>query len=141
VNIFSTIIKEVETFASKAEKELAKLWSKAPKFTDVALTTLTYVGPILETVFTIEGGTAAGAAATLVITKVQQELTAAKGLISAVGPTLSVQSLLSGISDDLQQLLIAANITNPASVANVNLVIGELKALVNAFPVPAPAAA
>ncbi len=45
MSIFSTIIKDVESFASKFEKELAKLWSKAPSVAAVASTVLQFVAP------------------------------------------------------------------------------------------------
>jgi hypothetical protein len=134
-------IKDLESFAAKAEQDLAKLWSKAPSFTDIALTTLTYVGPVLETVFTIEAGAPTGALVTAAITKAEQDLTAARGLINTIGPTLSVRSLVSGVATDLGSILPAANVTDAASVANLKLVIGELSALANSFPVPAAAAA
>jgi len=98
---------------------------------------LTFVGPILETVVEVTEGPAVDAAVTLVINAAERDLIAAKALITAVGPTLSVKSLLAGVSSDLGGLLTAAQVTNPTSASNVKLVVGELNALVNAFPVAA----
>lgn len=135
-----SFIKDLESFASKFENELEKLWNKAPSLETVALTTLTFVGPILETVFTIEGGSAVGNAVTTAINVAEQDLTAAKALITAIGPTVSVQSLISGVISDLSGLLKAAKVTNPTSVSNVTLVVSELNALVAALSTPTASA-
>lgn len=136
-----SFITKLESFAAKVEKEFAALWGKAPSLTTIASTTLTFVGPILETVITVEAGAAAGAAVTTVINKVESDLAAVKGLLTVVGPTVSVKGLITSAQADLSSLLTAAQITNPASVANVTLVINELEALATAFPATTPVAA
>ena len=45
-------ISAVESFISKAEKELASWWGKAPAFANVLSTGITIAGAGLETVFT-----------------------------------------------------------------------------------------
>jgi hypothetical protein len=134
-----SFITALESFASKVEKEFEELWGKAPSLATIASTTLTFVGPILETVVTVEDGSAAGTAVTAVINKVEMDLSAVKGLLTVVGPTVSVKGLISGAQNDLASLLSAAQITDPKSVANVTLVINELAALATAFPSTAPA--
>ena len=129
-----TLVKDTESVASKIEHELEVLWTKAPTAEAVISTTLTYVGPLLETVVTVEAGAAAGTAVTAVINKAEQDLVAAKALITTVGPTPSIASLISGVSNNLSSLLTAANISDPKSVATVKLVISELAAVASAFP-------
>jgi hypothetical protein len=135
-----SFIKDLETFASKMEKEIEKLWGAAPKFETVALTTLTFVGPVLETVISLEGGPIAGNAATAIINKAETDLTAASSLVTAIGPTLSVKNLILGVQTSLSSLLTASQVKNPTSVADVTLIVKELAALVAAFP-PTPAVA
>lgn len=133
-----SFISALETFASKVEKDIEKLWSKAPSFSTVLSTTITFVGPILETLVTITAGQAAGTLTTTIVNKIQQDLLAVKGLISVIGPTPSVKNILLGVQSDLSSLLTATQVSDPKSVANINLVISELNALVGAFPDPAP---
>ena len=140
MSIFTPFIKDIKTFAAKIEAELAKLWVAAPTLAQVVSTTLTFVGPVLQAVVTAEAGSAAGTVVGSVIATAQQDLTAVKGLITTVGPTPTVASLLNGVKADLASLLGAAKISNPASVSNVTLVINELEALVDAFPVTSAAA-
>lgn len=131
------LIADLKSWASKIEDTLKNMWSKAPKFVDVADTVLTFVGPVLETAFTIEAGSAAGAAVTAVISKAQRDLAAAGALISTIGPTPSVKGVIAGVQSNLAGLLTSSQISDPTSVANINLVLNELAALANAFPAPA----
>ena len=95
MSILSTIIKDVESFASKFEKELAKLWSKAPSIAAVAGTVLQFVAPLIETAFTIEAGAAAGTAVTSLLEYHRaKDSSQLKGLITAVGATPTLTSLL-----------------------------------------------
>jgi hypothetical protein len=138
MSIFSTIIKDVTSFASKFEAELAKLWGKAPQISTVALTVLKFVSPLIETAISLEAGAGAGTAATDVLNEVERGLIAASGLITAVGPQPSVTTLINGISNDLTNLLAAGHVTNATSISNITLVIKELAALVGSLPVATP---
>jgi hypothetical protein len=129
-----SFIKDLESFASKFEKEIENLWAKAPSIETIISTTLTYVGPILETVVTIEGGAAAGTAVTTVINTAEEDLIAAKALTTTIGATPSLAGLISGVATNLSGLLAAAKVTDPKSVANVTLVVKELEALVASIP-------
>jgi hypothetical protein len=131
-------ISAVESFLSKAEKELASWWGTAPKFANVLSTGITIAGAGLETVFTLEGN---GSAATLVgdiVSKAQQELLAVKSLTTAVGPNPTAKSILAGVSTDIGTLEQAANITNPKSVAAIKLAISTIDAIVAAYPEATP---
>jgi hypothetical protein len=104
----------------------------------VESTGITIAGAGLETVFTLEGN---GPASTLVgdiVSKAQQELLAVKSLTAAVGPNLTAKSILAGVSTDVGTLEQAANITNPKSVAAINLAISTINALVAAYPEATP---
>jgi hypothetical protein len=89
---------------------------------------------------TFEAGQPAGAAVGAVISKIQQDLTAAAGLIKVVGPDPTVRNMILGVQSDLADLLKAGQISNSKSVSNINLVMNELAALAEAFPATTQAA-
>lgn len=134
MGILSTIIKDVESFASKFEKELAKLWSKAPSVAAVASTVLQFVAPLIETAFTIESGAAAGSAVTSLLNTVEQKLVAAQGLITAIGPTSTITAMIAGVESDLTDLLSLGGFKNPTTQSNIQLVLKEIQALLGALP-------
>jgi hypothetical protein len=136
---FTSLIKNVESFASKFEQELAKLWGKAPTIEATAATVLEFVAPIVETIFTVEAGAAVGTAATNALNTIEQKLVAAKGLITAVGVTPTFTNVITGVQSDLSDLLSVGGIKDTASVANAKLVLSELTALLTALPVTTPA--
>jgi hypothetical protein len=137
MSIFGTVVTDLESFAHKFETEFEKLWGKAPNFVTVATTTLTFVGPILEAVLAAVAPEALPLV-TPIIAKVESDLAAAKSLLTVVGPTVSLKGLVAGAQTDLSTLAPVANITDPKTVANINLVLGELSALLNAFPATTP---
>jgi hypothetical protein len=133
MSIFKGIVNVEHTFAGWAEKELAKLFKEAPKIAQVADAVLTYVGPALQTVVTLEAGAPAGAIVGQVVREAHSDLVAASGVIYDFGATPSVGSIINGVKDNLASLLAAGHVSNPASVANVNQVINELDILVTAL--------
>jgi hypothetical protein len=147
MSIFTGIQNIEHTFAGWAEKELAKLYGEAPKIEQVAGTILTYAGPALQTVVTLEAGAPAGAIVGKVIQDAQADLTAASGLIYDFGATPTIGSIIASVKTNLSALLAAGHVSNPTSVAGVNQVIGELDTLATTIskvstpsPTPAPTA-
>jgi hypothetical protein len=135
-----SVISAIESVLAKAEKTLASWWGKEPAFYNILSVGVNVVGISLETVFTLESN---GPASTLVgdiVSKAQQELLAVNTLVKTVGPTPSGKSLLAGVATDLGSLEQAANITNPQSVAAVNLAVSTVNTLVSSFPVTASTA-
>jgi hypothetical protein len=140
-----SFITAIESGIGKAEKALASWWGKEPAFANVLSTGITIAGAGLETVFTLEGNGPASTIVGAVVSKAQQELLAVNSLVAAVGPVPTAKSIMSGVASDLSTLETAANITNPKSVAAVNLAVNTVNALVSSFPataapIPAPAA-
>lgn len=145
MSIFSGIENIEHTFASWAEKELNKLYGQVPKIEQVAGTILTYAGPALQTVATLEAGAPAGTVVGKVVQRAQSDLTAASGLVYDFGANPTIGSIIAGVKTNLSALLTAGHVTNPTSIAGVNQVIGELGALAtamgntsNASPAPIP---
>lgn len=129
------------TFAAWAEKELAKIQGAAPTLEAIADTTLTYLGPILQTIVSAEAGTKAGGEVSSVIQQAQQDLTAVRGVIQDAGASPSVTSVLGAVSSNLSGLLTAGHVTSTKSVGLVNKVLGEINTLagaVTATPAPPP---
>ena len=150
MSIFTGIENMEHTFAGWAEKELNKLFGFAPKIEQVADTVLTYVGPALQTVVTLEAGAPAGTIVEKVIQKAQSDLTAVSGLIYDFGANPTIGSIIASVKTNLSALLAAGHVTNPTSVAGMNQVIGELDTLATAIinasaaplaPAPGPVSA
>ena len=135
MSIFSKIDSALHTFASYAEKELAKLVGAAPKVEAVASTVLKYVGPALQILATAELGAPAGAVVGGVINEAQKDLIAAGSLIYDFGATPTAGSIIKSVSDNLSTLLTAGHVTNPTSVATVNKVLNNLNSLAAVLPV------
>jgi hypothetical protein len=133
MSIFKGIANVEHTFAAWAEKELAKLFREAPKIEQVADAILTYVGPALQTIVTLEAGAPAGALVGKVIQEAQTDLTAASGAIYDFGASPSAGSIIKGVKENLAALLTAGHISDPASVSRVKQVVGELDILVTAL--------
>jgi len=133
MSIFKGIANVEHTFAGWAEKELTKLFKDAPKIEQVADAILTYVGPALQTIVTLEAGAPAGAIVGKVVREAQSALTAASGAIYDFGPTPRAGSIISGVKDNLAALLAAGHVSNPASVSSANQVVNELDLLVTAL--------
>ena len=139
MDIFSNIVNAEHSFASWAEKELLKVEGSAPSIERIADTVLTYVGPALQTVVTLEAGAPAGALVAKVIGTVQSDLTAASGLIQDFGATPGVTSVLKAVTTNLGALVAAAGIKDPKSVAAVNRVVSEINILAAAIEALIPA--
>jgi hypothetical protein len=131
---FSNLVKDVTSFASSFEKELAKLWGKAPSIAAVASTILEFVAPIIETAFTIEAGATAGTAVTNLLNTIEQKMVAAKGLITAIGVTPTFASVITGIESDLTDLNALGGFKGAGTQANISLVLKEIQALLGALP-------
>lgn len=141
MSIFSKIASAEHTFAAWAEKELAKLYTAAPKIEQVIGTVLTYAGPALQTVVTAEAGAAAGAEVGKIVAQAQSDLIAAGSLVYDFGPSPSVSGTLTAVKDNLAALLTAGHVTSATSVATVTKVANELSTLATAItPAAAPTA-
>jgi hypothetical protein len=137
-NIFSAIIKDMETFASKCEKFLQEAEGKAPEIERIAASALLVIGPLLQTVVTMTAGAPTGALVGSVISQVQVKLAAVSQLTTAVGTSGSISDLLAGITSDLSGLDSIAAIKDPNAQANLALVLKDMTALLAAFQTTAP---
>jgi hypothetical protein len=133
MSLFNGIQNIEHTFAGWAEKELSQLFNAAPKIEQVADAVLTYAGPALQTIVTLEAGAPAGVLVGKVIQEAQSDLTAASGVIYDFGPSPSAASLIDSVKANLSALLTAGHVTNSTSVSSVNQVISELDILVTAL--------
>jgi hypothetical protein len=142
MSIFSGIESIEHTIACWAEKELNKLYGKVPKIEQVAGTILAYVGPALQIVATLEAGAPAGVIVEKVVQEAQSDLIAASGLVYDFGANPTIRGIIASVKTNLSALLVAGHITNPASIAGMNQVIGELGTLATAMgntPTASPA--
>ena len=136
-----TFIQNVETEASKIEKDLYALLPALSTDLTITSTVLTYAGPALQTVVGLEAGAAAAALVACVIADAQQDIIAAKYAIVLTQSAPAGSSLIALVQANLSALLASAKITNPASVKIVTTIVNDLAAVVKALTPAAPIAA
>lgn len=145
MSVFTTIIKDVKSFAAKVEAEFKKLFNEAPQWITIADGVLTYVGPIITTVATIAGGPAAGTEVNNIIAALKTDLATAAATVTTVNAATTLPTLLQGIQSQLPALLAAVKVSNPSKVAEVenytSIISTELTALIEAIPAPVAAPA
>jgi hypothetical protein len=141
MSVFSSLIKDLESFASKVEAAFKKLFSEAPSWITIAQGVLTYLGPIVVTILTIGGGSVLGEEANAIIANIKTDLATALAVASTAGAATSLPTLLTGIQSQLPALLAAIKVSNPASLStienDVSIIATELTALINAAPAAA----
>ena len=115
---------DLESVASKIEKEFEKLYGEAPTILAVTSSTLTYLGPLLQTIVTLTAGAPAGSETAKLLAVIKSDLVTATQVVTTVGQSPSLTSLLNGIQSNLGALLAAAKISNPNSVAEIEVAIG-----------------
>lgn len=140
MSIFSKIASAEHTFAAWAEKQIAKLLGEAPTFLQIADITLSYAGPVLQTVLAGVGQTALADEAGTVIKQALSDITVVQAVIHDAGAVPTAASMLAAIQADLAEVLAAGHISDPVSAALVTKVLKEFAALLAAFPAPAPVA-
>lgn len=138
VNIFSTIIKDAKSTASKIEAAFKKLFNEAPSWITIAQGTLTYLGPIVVTLLTVGGGAALGNEANNIIANIKADLATAAATVTTVNAATTLPGVLTGIQSQLPALLAAVKVSNPTSVSKIESITSEidaeLTALLNAIP-------
>lgn len=133
MSLLSSIENAAHSFAAWVEKEWKKLYNAEPKIEQIADTVLAYAGPALQTVVTLEAGSAAGAIVGSVIQEAQKDLTAVSGLIYDFGASPSVGGILKTVTDNLSGLLAEGHVKDQKSIAAVQRVISEINILYTAL--------
>lgn len=136
MSVISVIEGDAKTFGSWAEKELEKVFKTAPAIAAVTDTVIDYLGPVLEDIVTAEYGGPAGALVTEVVNEVQQDLIVVGGLVYDLGASPTVAGKVAAMQTDLNGLLAAGHIKNPATVKLVGLALRELGGLVTKLTPP-----
>jgi hypothetical protein len=138
MSIFSTIITDLKSFASKVETEFKKLFSEAPSWLVIAQGVLTYLGPIVVAIADVAGNAALGAEANTILADIKTKLATAAALVATVSNATSVTDVLMDIQADLPSLLSALQVSNPTTVVSVtnyiDIIGTEITALLNAIP-------
>ena len=145
MSIFTKFENAEHTFSAWAEKELGKLSTEVPTIEKVVDPILQYVGGASAVLAGLEGGPAASAAVTKVVSTVQTGVTALGGLVQDFGATPTAASIASSLAANTSSLLAAAKVTNAQSVATGTAIVTNLnllaQALTAAVPAPTTAAA
>lgn len=139
-NIFESIFKGIGGI-------FKKLFAAEPKMAQIITATITVIAPLVETILVVTGQEPEAAAVELVIEQVEADLTAITGLVQSSGITPTLTSVLNAVVANLESLLTAGQIKDPAVVktvtATVGVIVGELKAIIAEIaaavkPVPVP---
>jgi hypothetical protein len=139
MSIFTKFENAEHSFAAWAEKELGKLSTEVPSIEKVIDPILQYVGGASAILAGIEGGPAASAAITKLVSTVQTGVTAVGGLVQDFGATPTVASIASALAANTSSLLAAAKVTNPTSVATATSIVTNLNLAAQALSAAAPA--
>jgi hypothetical protein len=138
MSIFSTIINDVKSWASKFEAEFVKLFKTAPSWLTIVSGVLSYAGPIVATLVTLVAGAPAGTATAAILAVIQKDIAVAQTAIVSADATTDVPALLASLKASLPALLAAAKVENISTVADiekyVNLLIPEIDALIASAP-------
>lgn len=138
MSVFSTVIKDLKSFASKVEGAFKKLFGDAPSWIAIAQGVLTYLGPVVVTILTLGGGAALGNEANLIIGNIKTDLATALATVTTVNGAGTLPKLLADIQLQLPALLAAIKVSNPSTVASIenytNIIDTEITALLNALP-------
>ena len=144
---FTSIIKSIEgaehTFLGWIAKEYAALYKNEPTIEQIVDTTINYAEPALIILLDAAGGSAAAPEVTSIITEVQADLKVVSALIYDFGPTPTAATIAEGVQNNLNSLLTAGHVKDPATVAKLQLIIKTVGALATAIAKavnPAPAA-
>lgn len=136
MSIFSSFIKDIESFAAKVEGAFKKLFGEAPSWIVIAQGVLTYLGPIVVTILTVGGGPVLGEAANTIIANIKADLATAFAVASTAHAATNLPALLAGIQAQLPELLAALRVSNPTSLSTIEKYVAiidtELTALLNA---------
>lgn len=141
MSLIDTLKNYEHTFTAWVAKEYAKIYNATPKVEQVADATFKYVIPAVQLIAQASGNEAAAAVIGAVATEAQNSLHAASGLVYDFGPSPTAATIVSGVQDNLSQLLAAGHIKNIETQAKVTKVVNSLGALVSAIgAATAPAA-
>lgn len=130
------LIKGIETEFSKVKTWFAKVFKALPAWNVIAATALNVAAPLVETIVDL-ANPAAGAILTPILTKIQADFGTVASLLAS-GNTTNLATFLNAIKTNLPQLLVAAQITDPDSVAKstaaVTTIASEIDAILAAIP-------
>lgn len=122
-----------------------KLFGSIPSWSQKASAAISYVAPLLNTILAFTAGPEYTGVVSNIVAQVQSDLALAAAVISeahgAGGAPAGLSGTLQSIIDNLNGLLTAGHIKDPNLVAKVtilvNLIAGELQAVLTSIPKPA----
>lgn len=127
------------SFFSSIGNFFKKVFGSEAAWERIASATITVIAPLTETIIALTAGEPASAALAAVIEQIQNDLAAVNAVVTTAGSsTVDVNSLLTSIEVNLQTLLTAGQIKNPATLAQVtaivDMLLGEIKAITSIIP-------
>jgi hypothetical protein len=125
------------SWVNSIEAELKKIFGSV-KWEETAETTLTILSPLLTTVLALTAGEPVAAAVGGILAKIQTSLAAAikvladvkAGNATSTTAVATLSSTLTSVQADLQTLLVAAQVKNPATQQKVSATVNAVAAMV-----------
>lgn len=138
-NIQTGVAATKVSFFARVKTELKLLFVHTPGWEASAAATLTYLAPMVETVVTL-ADPAVAPLVTAIIQRVQSAMAAAAVVMKDAGPTPTLVTYLNAVNVDLSQVLSAAHVSDPATLAKITALVSTVTGEVNAIMQEATAA-
>jgi len=127
------------SFFGSIGKFFKKAFGSEQTWERIASTALTVVAPLTETIVGLTAGEPAGAAVAAIMTEIQNDLAAVNAVVNtAGGSSATVESTLKSVIANLQSLLTAGHIKDPATLSKVTVIVNtltaEIEAILQAMP-------
>lgn len=138
-----------ESLFSKIKSIFKKLFSMEPKLAQAISATITVVAPLLETILVVIGDAPVAVVVSGIVEKIQTDLAAATALVETSGATPTLTSVLNSVITNLNTILTAADVKDPATQEKLTTIVNTLVAEIQAIlveipvitnPIPAPPA-
>jgi hypothetical protein len=137
MSVFTTIIKDLKSFASKIETAFKKLFNELPSWTAIVSGAITYVGPIVIAIVSLLNPAEGSELATL-LNSIKTKLATISALATSGSNATGIASALTDLQEDIPTLLSLVQVSNPTLVSKVetyaNTILAELQALIVAVP-------
>lgn len=136
------------SFIGKVEHSFKNLFNKVPSWSQTASATLKLIAPLTGTIVGLAAGDEGSSQAAKIISEVESDLAVASSLLAeshdgAAAPA-GLANALNAAKSNLQSLLAAGHIKNPATVRKIetliNTIVGEVEAIQSILPANASAA-
>jgi len=127
----------IESVFGKIDKWFKKVFTST-KWEQSAEVAITVIAPLLETVVALTAGAPAAATVAGIVSTIQNDLATAVAYLQGIATAGSPQAALQSAVSNLNGLLAAAKVTDPATQAKIDAAVttlaDEITAIINVIP-------